>query len=107
MPGVPKGINLGPLLFIIFINDLQPVIPDQKLLIYADDVKLYSTINSINDCQRRQPSLNVFFSECCASNLLTLCVDKCTITSFNRKKYPITYNQSLNNRITEPKKRNS
>ena len=47
--GVPQGTVLAPLLFLCYINDL----PDQvksKVRLYADDVLLYTTINSHADC---------------------------------------------------------
>jgi hypothetical protein len=51
--GVPQGSNLGPLLFLLFINDIVEIFSLNELL-FADDVKLYSTIRDISDCMRLQ-----------------------------------------------------
>jgi len=42
---------LGPLLFLIYINDIDniPLSPGTKLVIYADDVLLYKPIRSAVD----------------------------------------------------------
>ena len=51
--GVPQGSILGPLLFIVFFNDIVDVIKHAKLLKYADDTVVYvaskdvSTINNL------------------------------------------------------------
>ena len=65
--GVPQGSVLGPLLFILFIDDLASVTsPSTKISLFADDAKVYATdqstlqndLNSICDfLQKRQLQL--------------------------------------------------
>ena len=49
--GVPQGSILGPLLFISYINDLQSVVVDYDIQLYADDTLLFYSSNSVTDIE--------------------------------------------------------
>jgi hypothetical protein len=42
--GVPKGSNLGPLLFLILIDGIQSAMKYGSIEIYTDDIKLYNKV---------------------------------------------------------------
>ena len=57
LSGVPQGSILGPLLFILYVNDLHSLIKSSSLKIYADDIALYTTVSSYQDCVNLQDDL--------------------------------------------------
>lgn len=81
--GVPQGSILGPLLFLIFINDLPNYI-HSDILLFADDAKIFRKISSLDDCTTLQTDLDRL-SLWCSMNQLDLNVSKCSSVCFSRK----------------------
>ena len=52
---------MGPTLFIYFINDLPNVVKNSKVKIFADDTKVYNSINNYEDVNSLQISIDEMF----------------------------------------------
>ena len=57
MSGVPQGSVLGPILFLIYINDLEDDI-SSKVLKFADDTKVFRKVTNNTDKQSLQDDLD-------------------------------------------------
>lgn len=90
MSGVPQGSVLGPILFNIFINDLSEKL-NCNFLLFADDLKIYTTITSIYDCIMLQNDINALFNWCGVNNL-KLNIQKCNFMAFTNRIIPLQTN---------------
>jgi hypothetical protein len=90
--GVPQGSVLGPLLFLIFINDLVDVF-DSKLNVklFADDVKIYVVLNDIGSSSLLQSGLDKL-SVWANGWQLQISIPKCSVLHMGNNSIVINYN---------------
>jgi len=87
---------LGPLLFIIFINDIISKIKNSNILLYADDLKIFRRVDNVDDCLKLQEDVNALINW---SNFnLKFNVKKCAVMTYSKKIYTniIRFNYSMN-----------
>jgi hypothetical protein len=74
--GVPQGSVLGPILFLIYVNDIDSVCcGNTALQLFADDAKLYSQVEMNNSSVSLQQTLHLL-SQWASDWQLTINVDK-------------------------------
>ena len=89
--GVPQGSVLGPLLFLLFANDL-PVYVNSSCCLFADDCLLYQRVNTPNDIlQQDMHNLEQWAEKW----LMKFNPIKCVILTVTNKTYSIHSQYSL------------
>ena len=97
--GIPQGSVLGPLLFVIYINDLPEVVhKDSHVFLFADDTKVFRKISSPEDNRKLQIDIDnlLKWSE---TWMLKFHPDKCVSMSIGANTYKHNYymaDQKLN-----------
>ena len=87
--GVPHGSLLGPLFFIVYINDLPGVISkDSSIALYADDSKMYRVISTQEDLSTFQSDIDKI-SDWCKMNKMRINTKKCKIMRITMKTSPL------------------
>lgn len=94
--GVPQGSHLGPILFLIFIDDLSQHLKHCKFSMYADDLKIYREISSNLDVKLVQDDINSVVNWC-ETNGMILNSSKCYHIRFSKKKLPQESTYFINN----------
>ena len=84
--GVPQGSILGPILFLIYVNDMPDVIQNSSIAMFADDSKCFKCITSIEGCVALQSDLNAL-SDWATLNELEFQPKKCENLRITRKRF--------------------
>ena len=83
--GVPQGSVIGPLFFVLYVNDIQLATRDSKTQLYADDTVIFAAgEDKVSAVQKLQPALNQF-SIWCKANKLTLNASKTKLMIFGTR----------------------
>ena len=83
--GVPQGSVLGPLLFLIYINDLPNISQNLKFYLFADDTNIYYEAPNLSDLQITLNDELKKLSEWLRVNRLSLNVSKTNFVIFHQK----------------------
>ena len=96
--GVPQGSVLGPILFLIYINDITMGTKSGKPTLFADDTCIFYSKETISDLELSMNEDLIEISKWLVANKLSLNILKSNFVVFGPKKH-VKLNISLNNVI--------
>ena len=93
--GVPQGSLLGPIWILLFVDDLPNTVETSRVTCYADDTKIFKSIDRITDCNALQSFLSDLVSWSESSGLI-FNQSKCKYQCITRKKSPVQSVYNIN-----------
>ena len=95
--GVPQGTVLGPLMFVLYINDIgDNVSKGTYIKLVADDCLLFRKIDSLSDAERLENDLQSIV-EWSKTSQMSFNDTKCHTLKDFKKKNPIQFQYTMNN----------
>ena len=87
--GVPQGSVLGPLFFLLYINDIYRAVGRNAVRLFADDTSLLSCGLNLNDVIIQAKELFDKLYHWCVANKLSINSDKTNFVLFHMKNKPV------------------
>ena len=88
LSGVPQGSIIGPLLFVLFINDItRGLSPGTNIALYADDTKIWRKIYGEDDHQILQHDIS-YLLNWAVQNKIVFHPNKCKVLSITHLRPP-------------------
>ena len=84
--GVPQGSVLGPLLFLLYVNDMPNAVPGSDIRLFADDTNIFFHASNMTDLQVNTDSALKNLSDWFLANKMSFNKDKTSYMFFNFKK---------------------
>lgn len=92
--GVPQGSVLGPLMFLLFINDLPEYVHHSNVRLFADDCVLYRNICTNTDTVKLQEQLNSLL-QWETGWQMEFHPSKCQLLRVTNKRKPVTNSYNI------------
>ena len=83
--GVPQGSVLGPIMFLLYVNDM-PIGINSYMNMFADDAKIMRKVKTLEDCNKLQEDLDKIY-EWSVKWQMEFNINKCHVMKMGKSKY--------------------